>query len=378
MDDFRDKLERARAQFPAPGLPIDDVIRRADRKRRNERLAAGAVGSVIAVAIVIAAVALARSNANSDRPAVQPNDAIHNLAPTVVGVDGAVFGAIPGLPADAWQATMSPDGTKIAYVTRSLIVGDCGPPPCNTEPRIVVVATDGSDSHYVAPAPSRFLHSVSTPAWSPDGRRIAFVDNPKGNQDIYVVDASGSNLRRVTTSLAFDEFPAWSPDGSTIAYDSSTTRMDSSGLSPAQEIWTVPAIGGAPTRLTHNRVPDQAPTYAPDGSQLAFSHAVNIVVMDVGGGALRRLTPGWTPRWSPDGTSIAYLEFSGDRGNAQDPASPSCAPSCPLGRVVVIPASGGQRTILDVFVPSSANGASWLPTSDALLVERFTGPVQPA
>ena len=139
----------------------------------------------------------------------------------------------------------------------------------------------------------------------------------------------------------------------------------------------MPAGGGAPVRLTHNRVPDQAPTYAPDGRQLVFSHAVNIVVMDADGGPLRTLAQGWTPRWSPDGTSIAYLEFTGERGNAQDPVSPSCTPSCPLGRVVVIPASGGPRTILDVFVPSSYNGASWFPGSDALLVEPFTGSVQP-
>ena len=176
------------------------------------------------------------------------------------------------MPADAWQATISPDGSKIAYVTRSLAVGDCGPPPCNTEPRIVIVGTDGSGSHYVAPAPSRFLHSVSTPAWSSDGRRIAFVDNPKGNQDIYVVDTDGSNLRRVTTAPAFDEFPAWSPDGSTIAYDSSPTRMDSSGLSPAQEIWTVPPAAarrrGSRTTGSPIRRPRTRPTEANSPSRM--------------------------------------------------------------------------------------------------------------
>ena len=203
------------------------------------------------------------------------------------------------------------------------------------------------------------------------------MDNPQGNPDVYVIDVDGSNLRRLTTRRGVDEFPAWSPDGTTIAYDSSPTRVDSSGLSPGQEIWTVPAQGGAPSRLTHNRVPDQAPTYAPDGNQLAFSHAVNIVVMNADGGPMRTLTSGWTPRWSPDGSSIAYLGFSGDRGNAQDPLSPSCSPSCPLGRVVLIPAAGGPRTTLDVFVPSSYNGASWFPGSDALLVEAFTGSVQP-
>jgi Tol biopolymer transport system component len=376
MDRYRTQLERARTRFAEPDLSMDDVMHRLTRKRRNERIAAGMVGSAIALLIGFAAFTVARSSPSSERPATPVTIEPHQLAPTLIGTDGSTLGTISGLPADAWQATMSPDGAWIAYVTRSLTVGDCGPAPCNTEARIVVVRTDGSDSHYVAPVPSSYLHSVSSPAWSPDGDQLAYVDGSKGTQDIYVVEVDGTNLRRLTSSPAMDEFPTWSPDGSTIVYDSSPSRTDSSDLSPGQEIWSVPATGGEPTRLTHNRVPDQAPSYSPDGQQLVFSHAVNIVVMDAVGGPLTTLSTGWSPRWSPDGASIAFLTFSGERGNAHDPVTPSCSPSCPLGRVVVIPVAGGPRTVLDAFVPSSANAPSWLPAGDALLIERFTGPVQ--
>jgi len=60
-------------------------------------------------------------------------------------------------------------------------------------------------------------------AWSPDGRKIAFVSDRTGNEDIWVMDSDGGNLRQLTTHTADDEWFAWSPDGRKIAFMSERT-----------------------------------------------------------------------------------------------------------------------------------------------------------
>ena len=61
------------------------------------------------------------------------------------------------------------------------------------------------------------------PAWSPDGKKIAFASERTGNPDIWVMDSDGGNLRQLTTHTALDAAPAWSPDGKKIAFDSERT-----------------------------------------------------------------------------------------------------------------------------------------------------------
>ena len=60
----------------------------------------------------------------------------------------------------------------------------------------------------------------SSPAWSPDGRRIAFDSTRDGNFEIYVMNADGSGVTRLTNNDAWDWYPDWSPDGRRIAFDS--------------------------------------------------------------------------------------------------------------------------------------------------------------
>ena len=203
-----------------------------------------------------------------------------------------------------------------------------------------------------------------------------------GNTDIYVMNPDGSAVRRLTTSPAEDEFPAWSPDGRTIAYDSSgSTPLDSSGFSSTQEIWSVPADGGSPVRLTNNTVPDQAPTWSPDGSQIAFFHGLRfgdgtISVIGASGGAIRSIGSGpigSSPRWSPDGTRIAYLYFGRNlRATLADSRAKGRIYSLPLADVRLVNVSSGAETDLPVQVPTSTNPVSWLPSSNALLVDRYT------
>jgi hypothetical protein len=102
----------------------------------------------------------------------------------------------------------------------------------------------------------------ATPAWLPDGKRIAFMSGRDGNAEIYVMDADGSNQTRLTLDLAGDESPAWSPGGELIAFFSYRDGFP--------EIYVMNADGSGVRRLTNNSVSDGSPCWSPDGEHIAF------------------------------------------------------------------------------------------------------------
>ena len=149
---------------------------------------------------------------------------------------------------------------------------------------------------------------VSEPEWSADGRRLVYVGASAGadprNTDLYFADADGSNARRLTTTGSARR-PAWSPDGREIAFDSGGER----------EIYVVAAAGGAPRQLTASLRDDLGPTWSPDGARIAFTTArfglAEVVTVRSDGTDLVRVTAdefdNRRPDWSSDGSSIAYL-----------------------------------------------------------------------
>jgi Tol biopolymer transport system component len=219
--------------------------------------------------------------------------------------------------ASDWYPAWSPDGLYIAFTSNRY--------DRSQEIFVVNVAkafasTTGSRATRLTHHPE---HNDFLPAWSPDGQHIAFTTYREENEDIYVMnfeDAlqgdSGSQLTRLTTDLGDDWGPRWSPDGTRIAF----THVDDTnqdGYINAQdtgEIYVMNADGSELTRLTHNLVNDSFPAWSPDGTQIAFgtSRDANgeVYVMNADGSGQTNLTNhsagDGAPTWSPDGRRIAF------------------------------------------------------------------------
>jgi Tol biopolymer transport system component len=119
----------------------------------------------------------------------------------------------------AAHSAWSPNGRKIVFVSdRDGRAGCIGQPRCNTE--IYVMNADGSGQRNLTRNPAR----DDEPVWSPDGRKIAFVSRRDGKPEVYVMHADGSGQRNLTRNPGRDSAPAWSADGRTIAFHSNRDR----------------------------------------------------------------------------------------------------------------------------------------------------------
>jgi hypothetical protein len=146
------------------------------------------------------------------------------------------------------------------------------------------------------------------PDWCADGRRIAFTSNRGGNDDIWVIDSDGANLRRVTTNPAADHSPAWSPDCSQIAF---VSERDGN-----PEIYRIDPAGATAIRITDHPASDADPAWLPDGRKLLFvsdrDAEQEIYITDASGGALERLTNSLGDNRQPDaGASAARVQAAG-------------------------------------------------------------------
>ncbi|HZG52880.1 MAG TPA: protein kinase, partial [Pyrinomonadaceae bacterium] len=204
-----------------------------------------------------------------------------------------------------WHPDYSPDGTRIAFASNR-----------DGATEIYVMQADGSGVR-------RLTFNTTEddcPAWSHDGQKIAFQSRRDGQMEVYVMDADGSNQRNLTNSPGEDTRPAWSPDDRRIAFGTNTLDAPTN-----YDIFTMRADGSDKVKLTDNTSFDNDATWSPDGQKIAFTSdrdgkSYEIFVMSAADGAdARNLTnhPGddAKPAWSPDGK---HITFGGNRPNKTD------------------------------------------------------------
>ena len=203
----------------------------------------------------------------------------------------------------------SPDGRRLAFARRSF-ADENHPGPWE----IWVVNADGTHQR-------RLAHGTE-PAWSQDGRRVAFtgVYVPRaGHPDIWVMRADGTNMRRLTVNTSFgDRSPDWSPDGRLIAY---TTNAGGFGNS-TRAVWTMRPDGSHKQRLTPIGVRTASPSWSPDGKRIAF--------IRLGTGLPGASSTLWT--MNRDGTNEQSLGV---------PFATSCS-WAPAGRAIAVAATTSQ------------------------------------
>ena len=216
-------------------------------------------------------------------------------------------------------------------------------------------------------------------AWSPDGRRIAFQSGSgtcildghfvsernagTGDVDISVANADGSGLRRVTSGPGVDCAPAWSPDGRKIAFQRSLVRREGDRVVGYDfDIYVINANSSEERNLTGDAVSAGSPLWSPDGRKIVFWSGPDgngwVSVMNADGSKRRKLARnhGYVA-WSPDGTKILLA-----RGGHQ-----LCEAPCSGGGgateayAVVANADGsGLRTLTRIAGVNGAR-ASWSP-----------------
>lgn len=249
-----------------------------------------------------------------------------------VDPDGSNPANLTRNPAPDYDPVWSPDGKRIAFVSRRGGGGD----------QVCVMDADGS-SQTCLTDPSPRANNRS-PVWSPDGKRIAFASSRDGSWEIYVMDVDGSNQANLTNSPAYDSSPAWSPDGSRIAF---TSAPDTAPAAPTEgygypvfhtELYVMNADGSDRTKLTDvlsiegrpNMTPVvRYPLWSPDGKRILFpsnrSGTENLYLIDADGSNLVQITdrydPPVAPAWSPDRSRVVFAAF--ERWNAYPERQPN-------------------------------------------------------
>ncbi|HEX3266505.1 MAG TPA: hypothetical protein VHQ98_00820 [Gaiellaceae bacterium] len=223
--------------------------------------------------------------------------------PTFVRIGATAILAVAGMGVGTTVATPA-SPTQIAYV---------GKIPELHRYALYTINSDGSDRQLITPRGG--VAGYTTFTWSPDGQQITFAGGTDDNQQIAVVNANGSGLKRLTAGALSSRNPSWSPDGTLIVFE----RDDAASRS---QVWVMRPDGTGKRKLTHSAQQNEWPAWSPGGDKILFERYFSGTHMELytmspdGADKLRiarvRTRPdagGWycaCADWSPDGKKIAY------------------------------------------------------------------------
>jgi TolB protein len=213
----------------------------------------------------------------------------------VVRADGSGRRRLTSAPGPSTTPVWSPDGQRIAFVRHT---GD--------DTQIYIMNADGGSQRPLTTGPGR----AASPAWSPNGQQIVFTATKNGVSQIVAMRNDGSQRRDLAPSPSDQRAPAWSPDGHLIAFLSraSLGRVD---------LYVIGADGQNP-----RQVPTPGPgvrpdvkefTWLPDG-RLAYTNPSGLAqdtvsVTTISGAEHRVLGSAYSPAWAPDGRRLAFVAF---------------------------------------------------------------------
>jgi TolB protein len=146
-------------------------------------------------------------------------------------------------------------------------------------------------------------------AVSPDGRRVAMILSKSGSPDVYVCDANGGSLKRLTSTREDESSPCWSPDGQWICF--------ATKIAERRSLCKVSVAGGAVQRIPTSGVLNPTePDWSPDGQWIAFTSQMGdfkICVLKVKDGSVTELVPGADPSWSANSRTLVFTREESHR-----------------------------------------------------------------
>jgi dipeptidyl aminopeptidase/acylaminoacyl peptidase len=273
-----------------------------------------------------------------------PAASLAQEAPAAPTIDQLISLRRAGSPA------ISPDGRLVAYTVRA---ADWDDNSYHTE-----IWLADAETGELRQLTNDLKKSSTSPAWSPDGRTLAFASDRDEKRQIYLIDVRGGEARRLTNLEDGVGSFEWSPDGKSIAF---TTTDPKSDAMKAREkafgdfdvigqdyrmshLWVLDVAGATPRRLTSGAFTVGSFEWSPDGTRIAFDHRINsananggsadISIVAVADGKITPLVtqqgPDTSPVWSPDGSQIAFQTAM---------ANPSFYYT--NGVIAIVPAAGG-------------------------------------